>query len=65
MTRSCSRPRISRLSASEKYFGDQPDISMNTLDLWRQTAIISSCHGHDGWHAMIVRSGKSAATSSR
>ena len=65
MTRSWSRPRISRLSASEKYLGDQPDISMNTLALWRHTAIISSCQGHDGWQAMIVRSGKSAATSSR
>jgi hypothetical protein len=53
------------LRASEKYFGDQPDISMKTFDLWRHTAIISSCHGHEGWHAMIVSSGKSPATSSR
>src|SRR4030067_1069130 len=65
MTLSCRRPAISFFSSGGKYFGDQPDVSMKTLDLWRRMAIISLCHGHEGWHAMMVRPGKSAATSSR
>src|SRR3989304_1775243 len=65
MTLSCRRPAISFFSSGGKYFGDQPDVSMKTLDLWRRMAIISLCHGHEGWHAMMVRRGKSAATSSR
>src|SRR3972149_1939055 len=65
MTLSCRRPAISFFSSGGKYFGDQPDVSMKTLDLWRRMAIISLCHGHEGWHAMMVRRGKSAAASSR
>ena len=37
---------------------------MYALALWVATAMASSCHGTDGCAMMIVRSGKSAATTS-
>src|SRR4030095_7968008 len=48
----------------EKYFGDQPERSMYTVGLCRQTEMASSCHGNDGCAMMIGISGKSTATSS-
>ena len=52
-------------SCGGKYFGDQPDRSIQTFCLWRQTEIASSCQGNDGCASTIWSSGKSAATSSR
>jgi hypothetical protein len=48
-----------------KYFGDQPERSIQTFSLCRQTEIASSCQGKEGCASTICRSGKSAATSSR
>ena len=47
-----------------KYFGDQPERSMYTFGLCRQTERASSCHGNEGWASTMGRSGKSTATSS-
>ena len=49
---------------SGKYFGLQPDRSIQVLCLCVATESASSCHGTEGWAMMICRSGKSAATSS-
>jgi hypothetical protein len=53
-----------RTSCGGKYFGDHPDRSMYTFGLCVATARASSCQGNDGCAMMIVRSGKSTATSS-
>src|SRR3990172_7227311 len=34
-------------SCGGKYFGDQPERSIHTFSLWRQTEIASSCHGKE------------------
>ena len=51
-------------SCGGKYFGDQPERSIQTFAC-ADTGIASSCQGKQGWATMICRSGKSAATSSR
>ena len=52
-------------SCGGKYFGDQPERSIQTFCLCRHTEIASSCQGNDGCASTIWSSGKSAATSSR
>ncbi len=63
-TLSCRTELAIRTSDSGKYFGDQPERSMNTLALCVAIELASSCHGTEGWAMMICSSGKSAATAS-
>ena len=51
-------------SCGGKYFGLQPERSIQMLGLCMASEIASSCHGHDGWATMICMSGKAIATSS-
>ena len=53
-----------RTSSGGKYLGDQPDRSMNTLDLCVAIEIEEAAHGTDGCARITVSPGKSAATSS-
>ncbi|MCY1373341.1 hypothetical protein D9M69_606100 [compost metagenome] len=48
-----------------KYFGLQPERSIQTLGLCVATLSASSCQGKLGWAMTICMSGKSMATSSR
>ena len=51
-------------SCGGKYFGLQPDRSIQMFGLCIASEIASSCHGHDGWATTICMSGKAIATSS-
>ena len=52
------------INCGGKYFGLQPDRSIQMLGLCIASERASSCHGQHGWATMICMSGKAIATSS-